>query len=182
MLEKCLKPEISHQRFKGALYILSMEKFGFFYSWKYASILMPALVEAQHSDKQSIVDLLKDFSIKCNRTYSDFALYSMPVKPAILPEETLKQLDIVIKEEDTMDVDEDSSTDPYFLKLEKKLCDLVQSGNLHWRHHQMAIGMLLTMLVSQCKPPENVIDMWLDCLLHDDITIRSIALQVCGFF
>ena len=69
-----------------------MEKYAFFYSWKYASILMPALIEAQHSDKPSIVDLLKDFSIKCNRSYADFSLYSMPVKPAIVSKETLKSL------------------------------------------------------------------------------------------
>ena len=61
MLVDCLKPGVPHQQFKGALYILSMEKYGFFYSWKYANMLIPALVEAQHSDKQSIVDLLKDF-------------------------------------------------------------------------------------------------------------------------
>ena len=61
LLVDCLKPGVSHQQFKGALYILSMEKYGFFYSWKYANMLIPALVEAQHSDKQSIVDLLKDF-------------------------------------------------------------------------------------------------------------------------
>ena len=42
----------------------------------------------------------------------------------------------------------------------------------------MAIGMLLTMLVSNHKPPANVVNMWLDCLLHDDITIRCIAFQV----
>ena len=74
-LAQSLKPDASHQEFKGALYILSMEKYGFFYSWKYASILFPALVQAQHSDKTSIVELLKDFSIKCNRSYSDFSLY-----------------------------------------------------------------------------------------------------------
>ena len=32
------------------------------------------------------------FSIKCNRSYSDFSLYSMPVKPVILSEELLNEL------------------------------------------------------------------------------------------
>ena len=39
-------------------------------------------------------------------------------------------------------------------------------------------GMMLTMLVSDHKPPANVVNMWLECLLHDDITIRFIAFQV----
>ena len=49
LIANSLKSGVAHHQFKGALYILSMEKYGFFYSWKNASILMPALVQAQHS-------------------------------------------------------------------------------------------------------------------------------------
>ena len=103
----------------------------------------------------------------------------MPVKPAILSDEFLTDLNL--KEasnghEETMEVD--ATENEHFLETEKRLCDLVRSGNLHWRHHQMAIGMLLTLLVNEHKPPENVVNMWLDCMLHDDVTIRAIAFQV----
>ena len=40
-------------RLKGALYIIYAEKHLFFYSWEAASMLWPALVTAQQSDKQS---------------------------------------------------------------------------------------------------------------------------------
>ena len=43
------------------------------------------------------------------------------------------------------------------------------------------LGMLLTMMTSDHKPPANVINMWLDGLLHDDIMIRYIAFQVIYF-
>ena len=176
LIAESLKPGASHQEFKGALYILSMEKYGFFYSWKFASIVFPAMVQAQHSDKTSIVELLKDFSIKCNRSYSDFSLYSLPVKPTIMSQETLKELGV----ENIMEVDDLYEENPYFLKLEAQLCELVQSGNLHWRHYQMAIGMLLTMMLPDHKPSAKVMDLWLECLLHDDITIRFVAFQVCS--
>ena len=155
-----------------------MEKYGFFYSWKFASIVFPAMVQAQHSDKTSIVELLKDFSIKCNRSYSDFSLYSLPVKPTIMSQETLKELGI----ENIMEVDDLYEENPYFLKLEAQLCELVQSGNLHWRHYQMAIGMLLTMMLPDHQPSAKVMDLWLECLLHDDITIRFVAFQVCSLY
>ena len=73
----------------------------------------------------------------------------MPVKPVIMSEKTLKELGVEINETE-MEVDQangqnghdtfNSDDNPYFLQMEKRLCDLVQGGNLHWRHHQMAIG------------------------------------------
>ena len=41
--------------------------------------------------------------------------------------------------------------------------------------------MLLTMMTHDHKPPENVVNMWLDSLLHDDIMIRYVAFQVIYF-
>ena len=174
MLEQCLKPDVPHHQFKGALHVISMEKYGFFYNWKNANILMPALVKAQHSDKESIVDLLKDVSIKSNRSYTDFSLYTLPAKPPIMSQETLKSLDINSPEI----MDQDIELDPDFVKLEKSLSDLIQGGTLHWRHHQMAIGMLLTLLVRDSRPTAQVVNLWLENLLHDDVTIRFIAFQV----
>ena len=75
-------------------------------------------------------------------------------------------------------MDQDIDLDPDFVKLEKSLSDLVQSGTLHWRHHQMAIGMLLTLLVRESRPTAQVVNLWLENLLHDDVTIRFIAFQV----
>ena len=62
---ECLQPSpsITHQQFKGALYVLySDSKLGFFNNWKFLAKLMPALVKAQHSDKPSVVELLKEIS------------------------------------------------------------------------------------------------------------------------
>ena len=43
------------------------------------------------------------------------------------------------------------------------------------------LGMLLTMMTHDHKPPVNVVNMWLDSLLHDDIMIRYVAFQVIYF-
>jgi hypothetical protein len=55
--------------FKAALYIVNSEKLMFFYSWEAAAQLWPALASAQHSDKQSLDDLLRDIGIKMNRHF-----------------------------------------------------------------------------------------------------------------
>ena len=70
------------------------------------------------------------------------------------------------------------NTNENFQKLEMALIEMVQSGNLHWRHHKMAIAMLLTMMGLDHKPSEAIVNLWLDCLLHDDKIIRDRAFQV----
>lgn len=143
---------------------------------------MPALVQAQHSDKPSVVELLKDYSIKANRTYTDYTLYTLPVRPALVSDHFLKTLGLLTSGPASngacMEVDADQEENEDFLKIEKQLCELVKSGNLHWRHFQMAIGMLLSSVVPGYEPSKEVVEMWLDCLLNDDITIRLIAIQV----
>ena len=81
---------------------------------KSARAIMPALVKAQHSDKTSVVDLLKDISIKCNRMYTDFALFTLPVrKPKISPELLTR---LGLSRNDEMDCDDgDDKEDPDYL-------------------------------------------------------------------
>lgn len=67
LLVQCLKEGAADDVMKGALYLVNSEKHMFFYSWEAASLVWPALVTAQHSDKQSVDDLLRDIGIKANR-------------------------------------------------------------------------------------------------------------------
>ena len=71
--------EITHQMFKGALHLLTAEPRCFVYSWEDALAIMPAVIEAQHSDKESVVELLKDFYYKTSRTFTDFCLGTMHI-------------------------------------------------------------------------------------------------------
>ena len=183
---ECLQPSpsITHQQFKGALYVLySDSKLGFFNNWKFLAKLMPALVKAQHSDKPSVVELLKEISIRCNRTYTDFLLDTMPIYDPKVSQELLQKVgnaSLPSKMDTVMEVEENVSIEeknPYFIALEKELCSLVTSGNLHWRHNQMAIGMLYTLTVPYHNPPSEILHLWMNSLIHDDRNIRSVALQ-----
>ena len=189
----CLQPspEVTHQKFKGALYILySDSKLGFFNNWRFLSVLVPALVKAQHSDKPSIVELLKEISIRCNRTYTDFLLDTMPIHEPKPSPALLSKLGYISNTTNAraqngtmMEINEcgklvaSQEENPYFVALENELCSLVNGGNLHWRHTQMAIGMLYTLTVPEHHPPSDVLQMWMNCLIHDDRNIRSVAIQ-----
>ena len=93
LLEKSLEPEVSHHEFKGALYILSNKDFlRVFHSWKNASILYPALVQASHSDKVTVVEQLKNISDMLNPNHEDYALWTMSFKPAMMTEKNARSL------------------------------------------------------------------------------------------
>ena len=144
---------------------------------------MPALVKAQHSDKPSVVELLKEISIRCNRTYTDFLLDTMPIYDPKVSQELLQKVgnaSLQLKMDTVMEVEESVSLEeknPHFIALEKELCSLVTSGNLHWRHNQMAVGMLYTLTVPYHNPPSEILQLWMNSLIHDDRNIRSVALQ-----
>ena len=181
---ECLSPlpNITHQQFKGALYILhSDSKLGFFNNWEFLAKLMPALVKAQHSDKPSVVELLKEISIRCNRTYTDFLLDTIPIHDPLTSKDLLKKVGASHLHENGIQMEDDNynkqEDNPYFIFLENELCSLVKSGSLHWRHTQMAIGMLYTLTVPEHNPPSDVLNLWMMCLIHDDRSIRSVALQ-----
>jgi len=181
-LLSCLQdsPSVSHEMMKGALYVLNSEKHMFFYSWEAASKLWPALVNAQHSDKSSVDEILRDISIKVNRYYQDYSLYTLPVSTPTVPT-TL--LDLVRSHPD-LPHSQMSSLDSQSLgslvhcqSLETSLHQLVVGKGLHWRHNQMAVGMLLSMVTFDHTPSHNQVAMWLNLLLDDDRTIRLMAYQ-----
>ena len=80
MLLECLKPSAPEHKLKGALYIVNTDRYTFYYDWSDVAILYPAIVRANHSDRLSIIDLLKEFSIRTNRIYTDCSLYTLPVR------------------------------------------------------------------------------------------------------
>lgn len=141
-LIECLQPSAAHEQFKGALYIISNERYSFFYDWGKASQLWPALVMAQHSDKESVVDLLKNLSVKLNRTYTEFGLYTMPVKPVRVTDSLRKLVQpeltngVHVTGEQPMEEDVDD-VDKNYRQLEDKMADMLLSGQLHWRHQQV---------------------------------------------
>ena len=93
LLEKSLKPGVSHHEFKGALYILSNKEFlCLFHSWKNVSTLYPALVQAQHSDKETVVEQLKIIFNMLNPNHEDYAMWTMSFRPAMMAEEIARSL------------------------------------------------------------------------------------------
>ena len=65
----------------------------------------------------------------------------------------------------------------HYKALETELVDLVEGHALHWRHKEMAVGMLLSMITYDNPPSPRSTALWLDLLLSDQKSIRSMAYQ-----
>eukprot|EP00096_Caligus_rogercresseyi_P015882 TRINITY_DN8371_c0_g1_i1.p1 TRINITY_DN8371_c0_g1~~TRINITY_DN8371_c0_g1_i1.p1 ORF type:complete len:1198 (+),score=314.38 TRINITY_DN8371_c0_g1_i1:1590-5183(+) len=172
----CLQPGTTHEKLKGALHIILSQQFHFMHSWESSSKIMPALITAHHSDKNSVIELLKIISFKINRSFSDYSLFHIPTSPP-LPNQTVYELIGTSLPPNIPLEDDPARVDPHFKDLELRVIELISNGNLHWRRYQMAIGILLGFINHKHIPHERAIRIWLDALVHDDITIRLTAFQ-----
>ena len=99
-------------------------------------------------------------SIKVNRYYQDYSLYTLPVSTPSVPSSLLdlvrSQPDLPHTPQNSLDNAE--SLGSQFLHctaLETSLRQLVVGKGLHWRHKQMAVGMLLSMVTFDHTPSHN---------------------------
>ena len=187
---RCLGPDTAdsddsreerENRLKGALYLINSEKQMFFYSWEAASQLWPALVTAQHSDKQSVDDLLRDIGIKANRYYQDYALHTLPLSQSLPPtglQDLARPHAGPARTAASLAGPASLSSQVHYEELESRLVGLVTSNAaMHWRHCEMAVGMLLSMLTYDHAPSLPATQLWLSLLLSDQRTLRLMAYQ-----
>ena len=151
----------------------------FFYSWEAANLIWPALVTAQHSDKQSVDDLLRDIGIKANRYYQDYNMYTLPLSEPVLPDGVTNLVSSFtgLTSEKGLGNNITLKHQMHYQELEVRLVELVSSKTLHWRHEEMAVGMLLSMITYDHTPTMPTTSLWLSMLISDQRTIRLMAYQ-----
>ena len=64
--------------------------------------------------------------------------------------------------------------------LMEKLCNHVESGDLHWRHQKMALVMLLSLARRDLEVPAKYIRVFVNNLIHDNIILRNSSLRMVG--
>ena len=104
------------------------------------------------SDESSIVELLKDHSIRCNRGFSDCVIYTLPLGTPQPSEALIKAMHTHLgKNVLSPHHNNCKHFNPYFVQLEGQICQLILNKNLHWRHFEMAVGMLFSLIIPGYK-------------------------------
>ncbi|XP_077865747.1 proteasome activator complex subunit 4-like [Saccoglossus kowalevskii] len=188
------EPGISHQQFKGALFVLSGQRdwsLTIVHDFKIISQIWPAVIEAGHSEKPSIMKKIEEMVKKINRQYETVVIESQVTdscidcasmlwkssnpKPA-LPAPSIAELETSVK----MLERKNSEQRDLYHKLVDTLVKLIDSGDLRWKFSQIGIGLLLLLIRSDIPIPPNAVACFVNCLVHDSIIMRKTAINGLG--
>ena len=142
-------PTVSHEEFKGALYIILQNQLLVKHNWTLQCELWPALVTAQHSEKPSITALVKSITgyihsvdnwtihwpiIPDSVISLGRALYKLPPEEEMV---TSSMATLVKMGQENM---------VQYTRLVESLCEQVEKADLHWRHYNTSLTVLCAML------------------------------------
>jgi len=172
---------VSHEQFKGALYIILQNQLLVKHNWSLQCELWPALVTAQHSEKPSITALVKSITGYIH-SVDNWTIHwpTIPSKVISLagilckfpPEEekiTSSLAALTKKGEENMMM---------YTKLVESLCLQVEKADLHWRHYNTSLTMLCAMLRHDVEFPVRATTIFTNNLIHDNILVRKASLHV----
>ena len=114
------------------------------------------------------------------RFYQDYVLYTLPLSPPVTQPWLidLVKSNTNVKSKDVLLGDNnDMKQVVHYQQLESELVRMVKSNALHWRHQEMGVGMLLTMISHDMTPTLDTTQLWLSLLISDQRTLRLMALQ-----
>lgn len=191
--------DISHEQFKGALYVilgLKGKSLLTKHNWESFAALCPAVINASHSEKPSIIKVfsalqdsvvhnLESFTISFHLP-DDLAQQALKLWTQIETKDGLK-LTIApshpMPSMEEMDIgvnlmkENNLKTSTLFEEIVDKLCSQLSSGNLHWRHYNAGVSILAVLTRHDIKMPARAVKIMVNNLVHDNIMVRKTSIH-----
>ncbi|XP_062510278.1 proteasome activator complex subunit 4-like [Corticium candelabrum] len=175
---------VSHEQFKGSLYVLQTDKclyLGHCF-WDTLSQIWLAVVQADHSEKPSISNLISSLVKRLMGRFNSPAICVMFSQAAIdmgikmasdtgayLTEEELSAGAACLAETN-------KKTELIYENLVAQLVSLIESGKLRWRFMEFAL-VFLAHLIRHDRPLSTAaIKLFVQSLNHETLTVRKIAI------
>ena len=180
--------KVSHEAFKGALYILIGHKDKTMltkHDWTTLLKVWPSVLLSRHSEKPSVAKLL-DQVFKTLHKYSEtFALEAQVSEKAvnlalnILPQ-SAKPTENQVQMAAQKCGEGNTSNIRIYENLVDKLCVELETRKLHWRHYNLGLEML-TILTRQDKClPARAVKLIVENLTHENLLARKNSIHVLG--
>ena len=191
---------VSHEQFKGALYLVLGPKGKSLlikHNWETFAALLPAVVQASHSEKPSIIKVFSavqetvvhhletltitlDIPDTClppalamwdegEVVEEGLASSLAPNGNAPTEEEAAEGLKLM-KEENTR-------REELFKSIIDTLCSHLESGKLHWRQYNAGFAFLATLTRYDVKLSSRAVKIMVGNLVHDNIIVRKVAIH-----
>jgi len=201
LVEMLKKDEnISHEQFKGALYVilgLKGKSLLTKHNWETFAALCPAVIEASHSEKPSIIKVfsaLQDSVVHHLETITiSFSMADyLPVQASQLWAEQVKDKQNLMltidpalpkpTEKEILDgknlqLKNNTKASALFEEIVSKLCEQLESGKLHWRHYNAGVSILAVLTRHDIKMPARAVKIMVSNLIHDNILVRKTSIH-----
>uniref|UniRef100_A0A8D2NT94 Proteasome activator subunit 4 n=1 Tax=Zosterops lateralis melanops TaxID=1220523 RepID=A0A8D2NT94_ZOSLA len=191
------RQDVTQKQFKGALYCLLGNHSGVclanLHDWDCIAQTWPAIVssglsKAMSLEKPSIVRLFDDLAEKIHRQYEtiglDFAVPEKCMKVAVLLQKSgqpSSEFPALGSEEMQLGIQRQKEKNAEALRnyenLVNMLLDCVEQRNLPWKFEHISIGFLSLLLRDDRILPARAIKFFVQCLNHDAILVRKVAIS-----
>ena len=179
--------KVSHEAFKGALYILIGHKDKSMltkHDWSTLSKVWPALLLSRHSEKPSVAKLLDQVFKTLHKHSETFALEAQVSEKAvnlalnILTGERPSEAEMEAAK--TKCLEANAKNIRVYENLVDKLCQELETRKLHWRHYNLGLEMLTILTRCDKVLPARAVKLMVENLTHENLVARKCSIHVLG--
>uniref|UniRef100_A0A1I7RNY6 Proteasome activator complex subunit 4 n=1 Tax=Bursaphelenchus xylophilus TaxID=6326 RepID=A0A1I7RNY6_BURXY len=187
--------QLTHEQFKGALYILYTGKsrsIALRQDWISLLKIWPCLVKAQFSEKPSIVALLDSIHDMFMNNFASFEIYfTFPDNVLEHARNLLVNYDGCIHPPDypgfnymteaeskQLEAQRNAENVKIYYELCSQLVQLANDSTLHWRHAELAQSLLSLLLRRDIEYPKDAVIIFTKLLASDTIRTRKTAVSL----
>ncbi|OQR68927.1 proteasome activator complex subunit 4-like [Tropilaelaps mercedesae] len=193
MCSLLVSPSMSHDQYKGILYILVGNKdhnLVTMNNWVGMAKLWPSLVNAQHSEKPSIIALISRLQEQVVKFMETYPMVSRVPESIVWRAQALAETSVTtrtVSDSATPPVSENASekqvtsgeaNEAIYYALVSDLTRLVGSGKLHWRYHYLGLVMLKMLLRHDVPYKEETVRMLTTHLISEHLRTRKICIDI----
>jgi proteasome activator subunit 4 len=180
------KDSVSHEQLKGSLYILQSEKCLYLSHcyWDTISLIWPAIVQADHSEKSSISTLMSNLVKRIMEKFNSPAIqWIVPTAIVDMGVTIASGAGVSLSENELSDgaahlKERNKQTDQMYENLVAQLMSLAESDKLHWRFTEFAVHFLVPLIRHDRLLPTAAVGFFVHSLNHETLAVR----KVCNYY
>lgn len=195
---RCLLDKISNsliqkdtpeKQFKGALYVvlgIGKRTLASKRSWEVIGQLWPAIIQAQQSEKPSILRVVDDIIAKVSKNLESPGIETRVTTGCLdaarrlmgsgVPLANPRELsDSEVQKGQEFENSINESNKRLYVKVVEDLVALINSGNLMWKFSQYGVELLTLLLRHDVATPPAAVQLFVSNLVHDSIYIRKLS-------
>lgn len=186
VLLDALKPNVPSDRMKGALYLFSHKSIlhPCLRDWSYIPAFIKAICSAQHQDKLTIQELLREIYERYIRSFNSFTFetltpdamtdYIKPLSPATTEDPSYSKWVSLVEQRVNKRLEKSLAA---YRELMDFLLDFVQDPHVHWRFSTMSADFIRMLLKCQVSASRRLAEFANRATVSELPNMRDIGIQ-----